>query len=331
MRFVIVGAGKMGVEYATRHLGSPTRTSVVAVVDPDARAAGRLSRAVGGGCRPHSSLGEALAAGECEAVYIAAPPAAHAALACEALAAGKHVLLEKPLAASASDADAIVAAAEQAAPRGAALCVNIGMRWNSAVHELQRRMPALGELKRCALRLHFKQWPRKWQDQRWVAERAEGGPLREVGTHWVFALLEVFGGGSVAKVRCDIAYADGPSGTLCETTAEGTLQLCSGLAVELSVLTQAPVADDVSELELEGEGGGLLFYDWACLRDLAAPAGSVPLVEDQEYGRRDSVRSLHGDGGAARPAVTAREARAAQRVIDALLRSNGRWTEVSYA
>eukprot|EP01062_Namystynia_karyoxenos_P039470 TRINITY_DN28678_c0_g1_i3.p1 TRINITY_DN28678_c0_g1~~TRINITY_DN28678_c0_g1_i3.p1 ORF type:complete len:285 (+),score=43.26 TRINITY_DN28678_c0_g1_i3:218-1072(+) len=203
--------------------------------------------------------------------------------------------------------------------------------WNSAVHELQRRMPALGELKRCALRLHFKQWPRKWQDQRWVAERAEGGPLREVGTHWVFALLEVFGGGSVAKVRCDIAYADGPSGTLCETTAEGTLQLCSGLAVELSVLTQAPVADDVSELELEGEGGGLLFYDWACLRDLAAPAGSVPLVEDQEYGRRDSVRSLHGDGGAARPAVTAREARAAQRVIDALLRSNGRWTEVSYA
>jgi predicted dehydrogenase len=60
------------------------------------------------------SLAEALAQTEVVAVTIATPPLTHAALALEAMAAGKHVLCEKPFAADAAEARMVHAAAQQA-------------------------------------------------------------------------------------------------------------------------------------------------------------------------------------------------------------------------
>ena len=63
---------------------------------------------------PHYRTLSAALEGEKDArlVYVGTPPSTHSALVCEALAAGRHVLMEKPLAASAIDADAIVSAAD---------------------------------------------------------------------------------------------------------------------------------------------------------------------------------------------------------------------------
>lgn len=132
---------------------------------------------------PHaSSLGPVISL--CDAVYIGTTPGAHAPLVLEALKAGKHVLLEKPLAATPQDANAIVEAAEAA--EGLHIGMDIGMRWNPALHELRRLTmieQAIGKLKSARLSMHYTMWPREWQLQPWCAARAEGGPLREVGTH----------------------------------------------------------------------------------------------------------------------------------------------------
>jgi len=58
------------------------------------------------------TLSEEILAG-CDAVYIGTPLSSHSALVIAAISAGKHVLLEKPLAGTLSDANAIVAAAEK--------------------------------------------------------------------------------------------------------------------------------------------------------------------------------------------------------------------------
>jgi predicted dehydrogenase len=133
---------------------------------------------------PHAtSLGPVLDL--CDMVYIGTTPNAHAPLVLEALAAGKHVLMEKPLAATPADADAIVGAAEAA--EALQVGMNIGMRWNPALHELRRLAVTdggtIGTLKSARLSMHYTMWPREWQVQPWCAARAEGGPLREVGTH----------------------------------------------------------------------------------------------------------------------------------------------------
>jgi predicted dehydrogenase len=65
---------------------------------------------------PHAStsLAEALALRDVDAVAVATPPHAHAPIVLEALASGKHVLCEKPFARDAAEARALLAAAETA-------------------------------------------------------------------------------------------------------------------------------------------------------------------------------------------------------------------------
>ena len=53
-------------------------------------------------------------AGDCDGVVIAAPAPLHASLAQKAFAAGKHVYVEKPLAMTLDEADAMIDAAAQA-------------------------------------------------------------------------------------------------------------------------------------------------------------------------------------------------------------------------
>jgi len=66
------------------------------------------------GCPTFPDLGAALRRVRCDAVLIVAPPRVHRPLAEEALAAGRHVAIEKPLALDLEDARAIAGAAEQA-------------------------------------------------------------------------------------------------------------------------------------------------------------------------------------------------------------------------
>jgi predicted dehydrogenase len=100
---------------------------VVALVgaDPE-RTQRRAERAgIGHACR---SLEDAVALGGVEAITIATPPHTHAALAVAAVAAGCHVLCEKPFAMDAAEAAAMLAAAEAA---GVCHLVGHEFRWAS--------------------------------------------------------------------------------------------------------------------------------------------------------------------------------------------------------
>ena len=79
--------------------GTPSASSASATSFPGARAAG--------------SFDELLADPELDAVVVATPVPTHAELARRALEAGKHVFVEKPLAQSVADAEAVVAAAAE--------------------------------------------------------------------------------------------------------------------------------------------------------------------------------------------------------------------------
>jgi predicted dehydrogenase len=121
-----------------------------------------------------SSLEEII--NDIDAVYIATPPSSHSALTIQALEAGKHVFLEKPLAITLDDCDKIVNAAEDAYKTNRLIVnINIGMRFNAALHEMKKKVhqDSFGTIESISLRLLFRQWPRAWQNQPWVARRAE--------------------------------------------------------------------------------------------------------------------------------------------------------------
>ncbi len=103
MKAVIVGCGAIADRWA-RVLTADPRLDVVAVVDPDLDRAERLAARHCPAAVPATSLRQACTAVEAELVANLTPPQLHAAVSREALAAGLHVLTEKPLALQVSEA-----------------------------------------------------------------------------------------------------------------------------------------------------------------------------------------------------------------------------------
>lgn len=103
----VAGAGVFGGHHARKHAAS-SRIDLVGVFDPDSGRAAALAAETG--ARAFDDFAALLA--KVDAVTIAAPAGAHFEMAKAALEAGRHVYVEKPLALSLAEADALIALAE---------------------------------------------------------------------------------------------------------------------------------------------------------------------------------------------------------------------------
>ena len=111
LRIGMIGCGEIAVQTA-KGIQAAERARHTMVMDTDARVAADLGGTYG---VPHTTgVDELLASPDIDAVYIAVPHHLHAPLTIKALQAGKHVLVEKPIATSLAEADAMIAAAQAA-------------------------------------------------------------------------------------------------------------------------------------------------------------------------------------------------------------------------
>jgi predicted dehydrogenase len=143
MRVAIVGTGYWGINLVRTFAQEP-RVRITWICD-DRPAALERASVFAREARRSQELGRLLDAGDVDAVVIATPAVAHADMACQALAAGKHVLVEKPLALSVADAERVAAAARAA---GRVLMVGHLMVYHPAVEYLRVLLDSgeLGEL-----------------------------------------------------------------------------------------------------------------------------------------------------------------------------------------
>jgi predicted dehydrogenase len=111
-RTAIVGAG-IGAEHAQGFAAHPELYAVAAVCDLDAARAQRLVTSISG-ARATATLDEVLADPTVDVVCICTPPFTHRELTLRALAAGKHVVCEKPLVGSLAELDKLERAAATA-------------------------------------------------------------------------------------------------------------------------------------------------------------------------------------------------------------------------
>lgn len=126
---------------------------------------------------------------EVDLVYLATPPDTRAEMALAALAAGKHVFCEKPLALSLADADRMLAAAESA---GLRVGINFVMRY-SRLYDLLNALVAariFGDPQRVAFENNAGDLPAG----HWFWDpRRSGGILVEHGVHFFDIGAEIFG------------------------------------------------------------------------------------------------------------------------------------------
>jgi len=179
----IIGYGGFG-EFIHKAWNKMDNAHVVAVCDADPK------RAPGGDAVFYSDAAALMADANVEIVSIATPPSTHKDLAIAAMRAGKHVLVEKPIALAEVDALEIKRVAEET---GRVATVNFVLRFNRIVEILREivQSEVLGKPRRSDLRNYAMQDTVPEGHWFWNRE-VSGGILIEHGVHffdlasWVF-------------------------------------------------------------------------------------------------------------------------------------------------
>ena len=241
----VVGAGFIGPVHveALRRLGIP----ITGIMGVDAKES-KSAREKLGLPRAYASFDEVLRDPAAQAVHLAVPNRLHYRMAKEALAAGKHVMCEKPLAMNARESAELVGLA---ATSGRAAGVNYNIRYYPLCLEAadMRRRGDLGEVY-SACGSYVQDWLFYPTDYNWRVLAEEGGDLRavaDIGTHWL-DLIHAITGLEVESVCADLR------------TVHPERQRPKGEVQTFKSKEEAPVATEPVRIDTEDHGSILLRF-----------------------------------------------------------------------
>jgi len=261
---VIVGCGIIAVNHVNAIARQP-ELEVVALVDVDGAAARSLAEhaASVSGKRPavFGSLGDALAAGRTDLVVICTPSGLHVSLATEAVEAGCHVVIEKPLDVSLPRARRIAELATEAAVRGLVVSVISQHRFDPAsvaVHAAIRS----GDFGRLTSGIASIAWwrPQEYYDQatwRGTWELDGGGAAMNQGVHTIDLLLWMFGKPIDVSARTALLAHERIE---VEDTLVATVAFESG-ALAVIHATTAANPETGTRLQVHGSAGSAIIED----------------------------------------------------------------------
>jgi predicted dehydrogenase len=179
----IVGAGFVGPHHvdAVRRLGF---VDIVAVAGSNEESGRRKAEQLGAR-RGYGSYEALIADSEVQVVHIATPNHLHYEVISAALAKGKHVVSDKPLAATAAESRQLV---EQAKRAGVVAAVTFNYRGNPLVQQARHAI-ARGEIGTPAFLYgyYLQDWLIKDTDYSWRLDPQKGGgssALGDIGSHW---------------------------------------------------------------------------------------------------------------------------------------------------
>jgi xylose dehydrogenase (NAD/NADP) len=290
------------------HLAADAETSLIVAVASRNRAKAEAFAREHGIGRVHASYEELLADPELDAVVSALPNALHHEWTMRALAAGKHVLCEKPYTRHPHEAEA---AWDDAARRG--LVLMEGFMWRHAPQTalMLELLPQLGQLYSMHATFSF-EFGRPDHDVRLIPELG-GGSLLDVGCYCVSALRLVAGEpneayGTRVPGRGGVDW--GFAGVLRSKDVLGTFQ-CGFRHEERSIL-------------IKGAGGELRAPDpWHASESRLYLNSEEYRVEPEDPYRRQLVNFAAAIRGEAEPLLGREDAVGQARVLDALYRAAG--------
>ncbi|HYJ20619.1 MAG TPA: Gfo/Idh/MocA family oxidoreductase [Solirubrobacterales bacterium] len=204
LRVGIVGTGFIGRVHARAARVAGVRLAGVAASTPERADAARHEL---GAARGYGSAEELVGSDEIDVVHICTPNHLHVPLARAAIAAGKHVVCEKPVALDSTAAAALIDAAEAA---GVVATVPFVYRYYPTVREARVRVQAAAGPPRLIHGAYLQDWLLDVDDYNWRVESELGGPSRafaDIGSHWCDLVEFVSGQRIVSLVaRTSIAH-----------------------------------------------------------------------------------------------------------------------------
>ena len=210
-----------------------------------------------------------IARDDIDIVDICAPGWMHAEIAIAALEAGKHVLVEKPLANTLAEAELMTAAAAKARTKGVQSMVGFNYRRVPAL-SLARELIAEGRLGtvRHVRAAYLQDWladagaPMTWRLRK---ETAGSGALGDIASHAIDQVLFLLGDQVTevsGRLNTFVGQRPGSEGTedvTVDDAAWATLSLASGAIASVEVSRVATGRKNSLQIEVYGDKGSLLF------------------------------------------------------------------------
>lgn len=189
LRFGIIGCGRVAPRHADS-ISQLANAELVAIADTIESRAQNFANKYD--ATPYTDYQEMLKRDDIDIINICTPSGLHAPMGIEVAQAGKHIIVEKPIALSTADADSLINAADEA---GVKLCVILQNRYNPPMQEIYNVVNS-GKIGRILLGNATVRWyrPQSYYEDGWHGTWSmDGGALMNQSIHHIDALQWLVG------------------------------------------------------------------------------------------------------------------------------------------
>lgn len=336
VRWGVIGAGGIADRRTIPGMMLCDNAELVAVMEINMELAEKC-RAKWGCKKAYDNEVDLLADPEIDAVYIASPVFLHARQAMAAADAGKHILIEKPLAMTSEEGQKVVEYCKQ---KGVLIAAGLMMRFGSYV-QVMKKAVAEGKIgKPVSAYAQFTCWypdmPGNWRQSK---KNGGGGAMMDMGVHCIDLLQYILG----TKAK-DVASFQDTLTFHYEVEDSSTVVIRMENGTHCIVQSNFNIPDEAAKwrLELFGDQGRLLGdtvigqVDGGTLDAMfLGPQGGYDAQQDKKTGAKEAIEVEFGNMYAREVAsfsnsiltgapveVPAEEAVQVQRVMEAAYRSN---------
>jgi predicted dehydrogenase len=279
-------------------------------------------------------VSDLVARDDVDIVSVTSPPTLHREHALAALAAGKHIICEKPMARDTGEAREMLAAAERA---GVVHAIDHEFRYTPARSKVKDLLDAhaIGEM-RLALVMEMTGMlvdPMRPRQEWWLRRDRAGGLLGAIGSHWIDSLIWWLGAVDRVSSELGISAKTRPTtdGGSARVTADDTAQLLMRMSsgaiatIQLSSAVHHPSRRVIlygsdGTIVLGGDGRVLLARGSGALEEILAASTSDGAFPDLARRVREHIEA-GPSGKAEAPHPTFADGLRVQEVMDAAYRS----------
>jgi predicted dehydrogenase len=278
VRYAVVGLGRAGWGIHVHQLRGRPDAKIVAVADPSQERCDEAAAEFG--CKTYPNLRKLLKQADVEVVVVATPSVTHGPDSIAAMKAGKHVVVEKPMAMSVAEADRMIRTAEQT---GQKLFVHQNYRFFPEFLHLRETIDS-GILGRVFhIRNYLSNFARRndWQ----TLARNGGGVLNNTCPHFIDQLLQLLPG-EVVDAWGDLQQIASAGDV--EDHVKAVFRTDTGATADMEVTTAENVAMPLPKWVICGSTGTLTFDGKKSVIRWFDPAAVPPLevVDGPAAGRK---------------------------------------------
>jgi predicted dehydrogenase len=288
IRLGVIGCGGFGL-FALQQFTQVEGVTLVGMAGTHRPAS--IAAAARFGVENVEDVGSLLARDDVDLIYIATPPFLHYSEGIAALEAGKHLIVEKPLALTVPQADAMIAAAHK---NDRLVVANLMQRYNPLFEAVRKLVETriLGE----PLHAFFENYAsdENLPDAHWFWDRAKsGGIFIEHGVHFFDLFTGWLGAGKVEAAQVGVR-----PGTTIEEQVNATARYGDVALVNFYHGFTQTGRMDRQELRVVFERGDVTLYDWvptrAVVRGVLDEQQTRSLCDLFSGGRLDILHSYGG-------------------------------------